>query len=166
MSTTTPCALPRSADDDVRRLARDAGQPEQVVEPRRHLAAVVLDQDAHRAAQRLGLLPEEAGGEDVALELLDRHREVVLGSAVLDEEILRDAVDVHVRRLRREHHGDEQLERAAERQRDRRVGVLDGEPLDDRPHARPLRPDPPPGLVDVAPRHPRDGSAPPLGAPA
>ena len=89
----------------------------------------------------------------------DRHGQVVLGLAVLDEEILRDAVDVHVGRLRREHHRDEQLERAAERERDRGIGVLDRKPLDHRPHARPLRPDPPARLVDVAPRHPRDGSA-------
>ena len=100
-----------------------------------------------------------------------RHREVVLGPAVLDEQLLGDAVDVHVGRLRREHHRDEQLERALERERDLRVGVLDGEPLDHRPDPLLLRRRPACAAPrDVAPRHlgtatrdraPRGGHAPP-----
>jgi hypothetical protein len=41
---------------------------------------------------------------------LERDCEVVLGALVLLEQLLGDAVDVHVGRLRREHHRDEQLE--------------------------------------------------------
>ena len=70
------------------------------------------------------------------------HCEVVLGLPVLLEQRLRDAVHVHVGRLRREHHGDEQLERAPEAERDRGVGVLGREPVDDRPDPLLLRPDP------------------------
>ena len=83
---------------------------------------------------------------DVVLELLDGHGEVVLGLAVLLEQRLRDAVDVHVGRLRGEHHGDEQLEVGAEAQRDRRVRVRGREPLDDRQDPLALRPDAPPRL--------------------
>ena len=102
----------------------------------------------------LRLLAEEARRVDVALELLDRHREVVLGRAVLREERRRDLVHVHVGRLRGEHHRDEQLEIAAEAERDLRVGVLGGEPLDDRPDALATPPEAaPPRFADVATRH-------------
>ena len=111
VSTTIALRVAELGGDDVRRLARDAGKPQQLVERPRHLAVVLLDQHPHRPAQRLRLLPEEPGREDVALELLHRHGEVVLGSPVLLEQVLGDAVDVHVGRLRREHHRDEQLER-------------------------------------------------------
>ena len=110
--------------DDVRGLARDAGQRHELLEPPRNLAVEVLDEHAHRSADRLRLLPEEPGRVDVALELLDRDGEVVLGPPVLLEEGRRDPVDVHVGRLRGEHHGDEELEIAAEAQRDLCVGVL------------------------------------------
>ena len=86
--------------DDVRGLARDAGEPDELLEPPRHPAVELLDQHPHRAADRLRLLAEEAGLVDVALELLDRHGQVVLGPAVLDEQLLRDLVDVDVRGLR------------------------------------------------------------------
>src|SRR2546428_13740784 len=88
------------------------------------------------------------------LELLGRHGEIVLGTAVLREQHLRDAVHVHVRRLRGEHHGNEKLELAAELERNLRVGMRGSEPLDDLRRALPL------GagyalasLVDVAARH-------------
>ena len=148
-----PLRGPELGGDDVRGLARDAGQADELRQRARHLAVELLEQHPHRAAQRLRLLPVEAGGEDVALELLLRHGEVVLGPAVLLEQRRGDAVDVHVGRLRRQHHRDEQLERVAERERDRRVGVLAREPLDDRPDARALRPDPLARLRDVATRH-------------
>src|SRR2546422_1224704 len=65
------------------------------------------------------------------LELLGRHGEIVLGTAVLREQHLRDAVHVHVRRLRGEHHGHEKLELASELERNLRVGMRGSEPLDD-----------------------------------
>ena len=110
--------VPELGGDDVRGLARDAGKPHEILEPSRHLAVELLEEHAHRPADRLRLLPEEAGRVDVALELLDRHGEVVLGPAVLREERRRDPVDVHVGRLRGEHHRDEQLEVAPEAERD------------------------------------------------
>ena len=116
--------VPELGGDDVRRLAGNAGKPHQLVEPRRHLAVELLEQDAHGSADRLRLLPEEAGGVDVPLELLLRHREVVLGSSVLLEQRPGHAVDVRVRRLRREHHRDEKLERGAKAERDGRIRML------------------------------------------
>ncbi len=107
----------------------------------------------HRPAQRFRLLPVETRREDVALELLGRHGEIVLGPVVLLEQLLRHAIHVHVRRLRREHHRHEQLERTAERQRDRCIRVFHGEALDHRPHARTLRADPLARLLDEATRH-------------
>src|SRR5690242_6554970 len=85
--------------DDVRSFPRHPGKPHELVEPARHLSVELLEQHLHRSAQRLRLLAVEAGREDVALELLRRDGEVVLGPAVLDEQLLCDSVDVHVRRL-------------------------------------------------------------------
>jgi hypothetical protein len=107
------------------------------------LAVEVLDQHLHRPADRLRLLAEEPGGTDVVLELLDGHGEVVLGSVVLQEQRLRDAVDVHVGRLRREHHGDEELEVGAKPKRNRRVRVGGCEPLDHRQDPLAFRADAP-----------------------
>ena len=139
--------------DDVRGLARGPGQPHQLVDAARHATVELLNQHPHRAAQRPCLLAEETRREDVAFELLLRHREVVLRPRVLLEQLLRHAVHVHVRRLRGEHHRDEQLEVVAELQRDRCVLMLGGEPLDDRPDPLLLRTDALSRLVDVASCH-------------
>jgi hypothetical protein len=114
---------------------------------------VLLDQHLHRSPQRLRLLPVEARGEDVALELLRRNRKVVLRRAVLREQLVGDAVHVDVRRLRRQDHRHEQLDRILEPQRDLRVCVLDCKALDDRTDARTLRAHALPRLVNVATRH-------------
>ncbi len=145
--------MPELCRHDVRRLPRDARELDELVERRRHLAVEIVDEHPHRPAQRLRLLPVEARREDVALELFLRHGEVVLGCVVLLEERRGHPVHVHVGGLRRQHHRDEQLERARERERDRRIRVLDGEPLDDRPDALLLRPDALAGLADKAARH-------------
>ena len=109
-----PWAAPRSDGDDVRRLAPDAGEPHEVVQPLGNLSPVLVQQHVHRPPEVPGLLPERSRRADVGLELLERHGEVVLGPAVLEEQLLRDAVHGHVRRLRGEHHRDEQLDRDRE----------------------------------------------------
>jgi hypothetical protein len=147
--------------DDVRGLPGDAGQPDELGERPRYLAVELLEEHTHRAADRLGLLPEEPRRVDVAFELLSRYREVVLGLPVLLEERRRDAVHVHVSRLRGEHHGDEELEVGAEAQRDLGIGVLRRQALDDR--ADPLAPPAEAAqtrLADVATRHEATRSTP------
>ena len=62
---------------------------------------------------------------------LDRHGEVVLRLAVLDEQLLGHPVHIHVGRLGGEHHGDEELDVAPEAERDLGIRVLLGEALDD-----------------------------------
>ena len=57
------------AEDDVRGLAADAGQRDQVVEPRRHLPVVPLDEGGAELEQRVGLGPEEAERADDLLEV-------------------------------------------------------------------------------------------------
>ena len=81
MSTTIPWALPRSAETTFAVLRATPGSLSRSSKSVRHLAVVLLDDALHRAAQRLRLLPVEAGREDVALELLLRDREVVLRAA-------------------------------------------------------------------------------------
>ena len=153
VSTTIPSAWPRSAMTTFAVLRATPGSRSSSSIVPRHLAVVVLEQHRHRPAQRLRLLAEEAGRADVVLELLRRDGEVVLRRAVLLEQPLGDAVDVHVGRLRREHHRDEQLQVVAEGERDRRVRVLGQQPLDDRPDPLALRADAAARFADVAAGH-------------
>src|SRR4029077_4195220 len=65
-------ALTRVTDhteQDVRRLPPDAGQLPEVLHPLRDVAAVLLDDLACEADDRLRLLPEEAERRDVGLDL-------------------------------------------------------------------------------------------------
>ena len=142
--------------DDVSGLTRNARKLDEVFESSRNLPVELLEQYAHRAAYPLRLLAKEASRIDVALELLDRNGEVVLRRAIFPEEGRRDAVDVRIRRLGREHHRDEELEIRPKTERDLRVLVLDGQPLDDLsdPLTPPSEPATP-GLRDVATRHGR-----------
>ena len=139
--------------DDVRGLARNSGQPHELIEPPRNLAVEVLDEHAHRSADRLRLLAKEPGRVDVSLELLDGDGEVVLRLPVLLEERRRHLVDVHVGRLRGEHHRDDELEVRAEAERDRGVHVLGREPVDDRADSFAAAAEPAPCLAHVATRH-------------
>jgi hypothetical protein len=91
---------------------------------------------------------------DVALELLDRHREVVLGRRYFSNRRRCDLVHVHVRRLRGEHHRDEELEIGAESEGRSRLRVLGGESVDDRADTlAPPRAEPATSLADVATSH-------------
>ncbi len=151
-----PLGVAELGCDDVRGLASDTGKSHEILQSPRNLAVELLEQHAHGAADRLRLLPEEAGRVDVSLELLLRHGEVVLRPAVLLKKRSRHTVDVDVGRLGRQHHRDEELERAAETKRDRRVGVLRCEPFDDRPDPLTSPSETPaPSLADVATRHAR-----------
>src|SRR5262249_22763664 len=64
-----PLSVPELGGDDVRRLARDPRQPQELLESPRYLTVELLEQHAHRAPDRLRLLPEEPGRVDVALQL-------------------------------------------------------------------------------------------------
>src|SRR5215207_3370945 len=80
------------AEDDVRRLARDAGEPEQLLHPLGHAPAVVREQHAARALNRLRLVAEEAGRADVVLKLGGGRVRVVLAAPVLAEQAGGDEV--------------------------------------------------------------------------
>ena len=134
VSTTTPCGLPSSAATTFAVFRATPGQPQQLVDRPRHLAVELLQQHAHRAADRLRLLAEEAGRVDVPLELLARHGEVVLRPPVLLEQRRSVTRLTFTSVVCAESITEiEQLERVAEVERDPRVRVLDREPLDDRP---------------------------------
>ena len=59
----------RVAEDDVRRLAPDAGQLDERLHRVRHLAAVLVDERLRHAEQRLRFGAEETGGMNLRLEL-------------------------------------------------------------------------------------------------
>ena len=119
------------AEDDVGGLAADPGQGHQVVEPRRHLAVVPLDEGGAQLEQRVGLGPEEAERADDLLEVLargGRHRRRV---GVGREQGRADGVDPAVGGLGAEDGDDEQLERVVEVELDPGVGVgLGQHPVD------------------------------------
>jgi hypothetical protein len=74
-----PCGLPRSDETTFAVLRATPGRRRSASKSVGTSPPYSSMQHLHRAAQRLRLLAVEAGGEDVALELLLRHREVVLG---------------------------------------------------------------------------------------
>ncbi len=73
--------LPQLRRNNIGRLPGHSRQPQQLGDRPRHRSSELLDQHPHRATDRLRLLPVEAGLVDVLLELLLRHREVVLRDA-------------------------------------------------------------------------------------
>ena len=119
------------AEDDVRRLAADAGQGRQRVHVGGHLAAVVLEQGMRHAKQHLGLLPEEARGHDLRFELRGGGGGEPSRIRVALEERRRDLVHARVRRLRREDRRDEELEGGREIELGSRVWMLAVQPLED-----------------------------------
>ena len=160
VSTTIPCALPRSAETTFAVLRATPGSRSSVVELGRHLAVVAprsgsascraaTSPSAGRSRSRRcrARAPRpaprgspRAGGTSRTARSVTR---LTFTSVVCAESITETSSSSGL----------------AERERDRGVGVLDREPLDHRPDALPLRPDPPARLVDVAPRHPRDATA-------
>jgi hypothetical protein len=104
----------RVAEHDVGRLAADAGELGELVHRGRHLAAVPLGEGRPHRPQAFGLVAVEPRGLDVLLERLLRHARVVLGRAVLLEQVFRHEVDPLVRALGRQDRRDDQLERVRE----------------------------------------------------
>ena len=147
-----PLRLPAFGRDDVRGLSAHARQANQVLETLRHLAVVLLEQHPHGGAEVPGLLPERPRRTDVRLELLEGHRQVVLGPVVLAEEAPGHTIHRDVGRLGREHHADEKLDGIPEAECDCGVRVRLREAGDDLVDAFPLRSHATAGLADVATR--------------
>jgi hypothetical protein len=126
-------------EDDRCRLATDAPEPDEPVHVAGDLPAELAEDLLTASADRLRLLPEEAGLVDVFLELGNRDGEVVLGSAVFREEAARDLVHPFVLRLGGEDGRDEELERASELEGGSPVGVRLGKLRQDLPSARASR---------------------------
>jgi hypothetical protein len=112
----------------VGRLAADAGQRFERFPGARHLAAVLLDQDAAGFVQVPGLAAEQADGPDVRLDAFDTERAHLLRRRRQREQGARGLVDTDVGGLGRQQHGGEQLEHAAVDQfrGGLRVGVAKG----------------------------------------
>src|SRR5690349_9754334 len=95
----------RGIQHHVRRLATDAGQRFQLLARRRHLAAVLLHQDARQLDYVLRLGAVQADALDVFLQPGHAEPGDLLRRVVLLVEHVRRQVDGFVRRLRREHDG-------------------------------------------------------------
>ncbi len=117
----------RIAQDDIRGLATDAGQRDQVLQAARHLAAEVVAQGRGQAEQRFRLGPEETRGPDQLLQRLGVRRRHVLRRRVGGEEGGGGLVDPQVGGLSRENRGDQQLEAVLEVELGVGVGIDLGE---------------------------------------
>ena len=102
----------RHVEDHVGRLAAHAGQGLQRGAVARHLAAVLLDQEAAGLEQVLGLRAVQADRAHVRLDALGAQRQHALRRGRRDEQRARGLVDADVGGLRRQQHRGQQLEHA------------------------------------------------------
>jgi hypothetical protein len=128
----------RVADHDVGGLAGDSGQADEALHRVGHLPAVLGDDHAGSAHDRLRLVAEEACGPDDLLHLVRVRSGQVLRFREALEEDGRHLVHAHVGGLSREDDRDEQVVRRVVVQHDVRVGVEPSQPVHD--DARPLSP--------------------------
>ena len=91
-------------------LAADARQRLQRFAVARHLAAMLLEEDAAGLDHVLGLAAEQADGLDVGNETFHPQREDGLRRAGDRVELSRGGVHAHIGGLRRQDHRDQQLE--------------------------------------------------------
>src|SRR5215212_1894028 len=84
------------AEDDIGRLAADAGQCYELGHSTGDLSPMLLHEGAGHAPQGAGLVAIEAGRADVLLERAGGGAGEVFGLVVLREEILRHPVDLHI----------------------------------------------------------------------
>ena len=132
VSTAIDRLAERAVQHDVGRLAADAGQRLERLACSRHVAAVLAHQDLGQRDDVLRLVAEEADGADVRREALDaelrdRRRRVGVG-----KESRGRLVHALVGRLRRQHDGDQQLERRRVLELGLRIGIGLAKALEDR----------------------------------
>jgi predicted CoA-binding protein len=109
--------------DHARGLVTDAGERFELLEGARDAAAVLLDEHLREPVERFRLRRSEPAGLDQVVDLPDGELRHLLGGVRAREERRRHEVDARVGRLRGEDDGDEERERIAVAQRDRRGGV-------------------------------------------
>lgn len=90
------------AENDIRRLAGDAGQREELIHVVGNLAAEIVDYRLCCSDDGLRLVPEEAGGLDVGLKLFGSEGGEILNSRIFLEQAGGDHVHAGVGALRRE----------------------------------------------------------------
>ena len=99
----------RGVHHDIGGLAADAGQGGERIAVAGNRAAELLDEDPRQPDDVLRLGIEQADALDVLLERVLAERDHLRGRLDLLEQRARRLVDAGVGRLRRQHHGDEQL---------------------------------------------------------
>lgn len=119
------------AEDDVGGLAAHSGEGDEFVHGARDLAGVAFDELLATGLYVAGLVAEEAGGLDEALEFGEVGVGVVLGGEIAGEEGGRDEVDADIGALRGKDGGDEKLERVLVIEGAVGVGVELGEAAED-----------------------------------
>ncbi len=101
----------RRAEDDIGRLATDAGKLHEGVEILGNLALVFVDQFGAAGLDVLRLVAIEARAFDRLFNLGERRGGEIGRSFIFFEQVLADDVDSFVGTLGRENCGDQQLER-------------------------------------------------------
>ncbi len=101
------------AQDHVGGLAADSGQGGELVHRLWDLAGVVIEKGLGHGADGFALAAKEARGVDIALQLGRIGRGIILGGAILLEEIFGHDIDTKIGALGREDRGDQQLQSVA-----------------------------------------------------
>jgi hypothetical protein len=116
-------------------LSSHSREPQEIFFRLGKLSAEFLLQDGAGAPKAPGLVVEEAGRTDVALELARRRLRVVGRAPIFPEELFRHRIDPFIRALRRKHRRDEELEGALKIEPASGLRIFAFEPPDDRSRA-------------------------------
>ena len=103
----------RDTENDIRCLARDAGELQKVFHGIRDFPPEFVDYHSAGALNAFGLVAKEPGRPDIVLQHLGRDFHVVLGCAVLFEQIPRYNVHPLISALSRQYGRDQELQRVA-----------------------------------------------------
>ena len=119
------------SENDIGRLPSDAGKGHHLLQRFRYVTPEPSQQLLAAFLDGFGLIPVEARGSNVLFQFWQISLCVVFCRSVLLEQGGGDLIHPDVRTLGREDRGNEKLERAGERESDRRVGDAFGKNLDD-----------------------------------
>jgi hypothetical protein len=118
-------------EHDVRRLAPDAGQRLQLLAGARDFTAILIDQRAAERDYVLRLGVKQSDCLDCLSQPVLAQRDHLLGGTDMLEQGPGRDIDARVRRLRREHDGDEKRVRVRVLELGRRRGVVLGQPAEE-----------------------------------
>ncbi len=113
----------RIAEDDVRRLAGDAAEREQLNHRLRNLAVKYVDHPLTRGLNILCFVSKKTGRVNVLFEFLLRNCDEISRTVILTKKVGGDNIDAYISTLRREDRRDQQFERIGVNESAMSVGI-------------------------------------------